>query len=54
MCANFGDPRSRDRKLTNKKNIKNRDFWLENVLICLLLKNHLKCKAEIYTHCGCL
>ena len=29
MRANFGDPRSRDRKLRHKKNIKKCDFWLE-------------------------
>ena len=36
MCANFGDPRSRDRELTHKqKTLKNDDFWLENLLIRL-------------------
>ena len=35
MCANFGDPRSRDRELNNKKYIKKCDFWLENLLIRL-------------------
>ena len=35
------------------KNI-NRDFWLENLLIRLQLKNHLTRKAEIWTQCGCL
>ena len=32
MCANFGDPRSRDRKLRHKKT---GNFWLEKLLICL-------------------
>ena len=32
-CANFGNPRSRDRELTLKKTIKNGDFWLGNLLI---------------------
>ena len=48
MYANFGDPRSRDRELRYKKNIKNGDFWLSKVLICL----HLACTAEICTHVG--
>ena len=54
MCANFGDPKSHDRELTHKKNIKNGNFWLENLFIHVLLKNHLVCKAEICTQCGCL
>ena len=35
MCANFGDPRSRDRELIRKKNIINYDFGLKNSLIRL-------------------
>ena len=35
MCANFGDPRLRDRELTYKKTLKNGDFWLESLLIRL-------------------
>ena len=34
VCANFGDPRSRDRELTQKKK-KNGDFCLENLVIRL-------------------
>ena len=34
MCANFGDSRSRDRELTDKKT-ENGDFWLEILLIRL-------------------
>ena len=49
MCANFGDPRSRDRELRAKKTIKNGDFLFENLLLVirLQLKSHLMCKAEI-------
>ena len=35
MCANFWDPRSRGRELRLIKNIKNGDFWFENLLIRL-------------------
>ena len=35
MWANFGDPRSRDRKLRHKKRQKKGKFWLENLLIRL-------------------
>ena len=34
MCANFGDPRSRDRELIHKQT-KNGDFLLEILLIRL-------------------
>ena len=54
MCANFGDPRSRDRKLRHQKTLKNGNFWPKNLLIRLELKNHLASKAEICTQCGCL
>ena len=47
MCANLGDPGSRDHELRHTKNIKNGDFWLENLLIRLYLKNHLTFKAGI-------
>ena len=33
MCANFGDPRSRDRKLGHQKPGKNGDFCVKNLLI---------------------
>ena len=29
MCANFGDPRSRDRELTRKRTLKNEIFGLK-------------------------
>ena len=51
MCANFGYPRSRDRELSHKTT-KKCDFWLENLLIRLQLKNHLVCEADICTQCG--
>ena len=35
VCANFGDPWSHDRELTEKKTLKNGDFWIENLLIRL-------------------
>ena len=54
ICANFGDPRSRDHELRHKKTHRKRRVGLENLLICLQLKNHLTCKAEINTQCGCL
>ena len=38
MCANFGDPRSRDCELRHKKKHRRCDFWLENLLVCLQLK----------------
>ena len=43
MYANFGDPRSCDRELRHHKKHKTGDFWFENLLIRLLLKNHLTC-----------
>ena len=49
MCAIFGDPWSRDGDLRHKKNRKNGDFWIENLLI-----NHLTHKVEIRTQLGCL
>ena len=47
MCANVGDPKSDCELRHTKKNIKNGDFWLENLIIRLLLKNHLTFKPEI-------
>ena len=52
VCANFGDPRSRDCELRHK-NIKG-NFGFENLLIRSYLKNHLTCKAETWTQYGCL
>ena len=53
MCANFGDPRSRDRELRYKKIIKNGNFWLQKLLNRLQFQKHLTCKAEIWTQCVC-
>ena len=41
MCANFGDLRSRDRKLRHQKTLKNGNFWPKNLLIRLELKKPL-------------
>ena len=35
MCGNYGDLRSRDCELRHQKNIKNDNFWDENLLIRL-------------------
>ena len=52
MSANFGDLRSCGHELRHKKNIKNGDFWLENLLVRLQLKSHLMCKANIVHNVG--
>ena len=52
MCANFGDPRSRDRELRRKKNNKKCDFWFQNLLIRLLLKKHFACTAKLVHNVG--
>ena len=38
MCANFGDPRSRDHELGRQKPGKNGDFCVENLCFRLLSK----------------
>ena len=52
MCANSGDPRSCDRQFTHKKEEKNGNFWVENLLIHLQLKDHLTCKAKVWAQQG--
>ena len=52
MCANFRDPRSRNRELRHKKKIENGDFWLENLSIRLYSKTTWRGQLQLGHNVG--